>query len=246
MDPTEQKAKVYLVSRGFRDRDIVYEPNGNIPPDFLIENRIAVEVRLLNKHFITADGKYIPLTTLSNSLCRELENICDALGPPKDERSWYIVPNFQRPSLTPWRKSKRKIISELQSVRATAEQANKVIEVDENLKLELLRAGRRYSTCFVLGGLADQDSGGFVLHDKQKNLEICIEDKAHKVAPYRAKYPEWWLLLIDDLNLGDFDQVTVHHTFDKLIILHRNGQATEIKSKADFKQAISQPLSQGK
>ena len=36
----------YLQSLGYTD--IIYEPDGNIPPDFLIDDTIAVEVRRLN------------------------------------------------------------------------------------------------------------------------------------------------------------------------------------------------------
>lgn len=48
MDNTEQIAYSHLISLGY-DR-IVYEPDGNIPPDFAINNRIAVEVRRLNQN----------------------------------------------------------------------------------------------------------------------------------------------------------------------------------------------------
>lgn len=29
---------------------LVYEPGGNVPPDFLVDGRIAVEARRLNQH----------------------------------------------------------------------------------------------------------------------------------------------------------------------------------------------------
>ena len=48
MKQEEKWVEEYLTHRGFRD--IVYEPDGNVPPDFLIDGKIAIEVRRLNQH----------------------------------------------------------------------------------------------------------------------------------------------------------------------------------------------------
>jgi hypothetical protein len=42
MDRSETLAYNHLVFRGFSSP--VYEPDGNVPPDFLLDGRIAVEV----------------------------------------------------------------------------------------------------------------------------------------------------------------------------------------------------------
>jgi len=43
MDEAEMLSEAFLRSRGFKA--VVYEPDGNIPPDFLCDTRVAVEVR---------------------------------------------------------------------------------------------------------------------------------------------------------------------------------------------------------
>ncbi len=48
MDTSESLVRDFLLYRGYAD--IVYEPDGNVPPDFLIDGRIAVEVRRLNQN----------------------------------------------------------------------------------------------------------------------------------------------------------------------------------------------------
>lgn len=48
MDPTEKHVYAHLVHRGYSD--IVYEPDGNIAPDFLLNKRVAVEARRLNQN----------------------------------------------------------------------------------------------------------------------------------------------------------------------------------------------------
>jgi hypothetical protein len=49
MKSEERIAENYLTSLGFEN--VVFEPDGNIPPDFFVDDRIAVEVRRLNQHF---------------------------------------------------------------------------------------------------------------------------------------------------------------------------------------------------
>ena len=48
MNREELLAKNYLESLNLSS--IIYEPDGNIPPDFLVDNHIAVEVTRLNEH----------------------------------------------------------------------------------------------------------------------------------------------------------------------------------------------------
>jgi hypothetical protein len=55
---------------------------------------------------------------------------------------------------------------------------------------------------FELGGFDDLDQGGFVVPEVERNLRLCIEEKTTKVAAYRGKYPEWWLILIDHIAYG--------------------------------------------
>ena len=51
----------YLKSLGFSE--LVYEPKGNVTPDFLLNGKIAIEVRRLNQHYLR-NGVYEPLEEL--------------------------------------------------------------------------------------------------------------------------------------------------------------------------------------
>ena len=56
MDNTEKHVREHLIHCGYAH--IEYEPNGNIPPDFLVDGKIAVEVRRLNQRcFSESDEK---------------------------------------------------------------------------------------------------------------------------------------------------------------------------------------------
>jgi hypothetical protein len=49
MDETEQRVADYFASQGYSQ--IVFEPDGNIPPDFCLNGSVAIEVRRLNQTF---------------------------------------------------------------------------------------------------------------------------------------------------------------------------------------------------
>ncbi len=73
----------------------------------------------------------------------------------------------------------------------------------------------------------DDDWGGWVLEQLDKNLRLCVDEKTRKVAPYRSRYPKWWLVLIDqvayglsDHNRQQFRQGTrIEHDWDNVIIV---------------------------
>ena len=55
MDSTELLARSYLTSLHLGE--VIFEPDGNIPPDFAIDKRIGVEVTRLNQHFAQAEKR---------------------------------------------------------------------------------------------------------------------------------------------------------------------------------------------
>ena len=54
MDKSEEVVKQYLTAQGFTE--VVYEPDGEVMPDFFVDGSIAVEVRRLNQNEVS-DGK---------------------------------------------------------------------------------------------------------------------------------------------------------------------------------------------
>ena len=59
-----------------------------------------------------------------------------------------------------------------------------------------------------------------VVSELEKNLKLCITEKAAKIAPYRAEYLEWWVVLVDSMMAGHQKPVRVFHPFGKLIVIH--------------------------
>jgi hypothetical protein len=83
MDLTELRVFDYLRSRGLAEA--VYEPDGNVPPDFSCGD-IAVEARRLNQHDNAGNG----LEVSRVPLLMKFRNLLLSLGPPH-ETSWFVT-----------------------------------------------------------------------------------------------------------------------------------------------------------
>jgi len=94
MKQEEQIAKMYLEHIGFSSID--YEPDGNIPPDFVINGDIAVEVRRLNQHYMKGDTVQ-PLEKLEYSLLARIEALLNQYESVEASHSVFVVVSFERP-----------------------------------------------------------------------------------------------------------------------------------------------------
>lgn len=225
MDHSEKLADEYLRHLGFQD--ITYEPDGNVPPDFLVDKKIAVEVRQLNQNQITDSG-YCGLQEVAIPLFMKFKNFLTSLGSVDTGESWFVRYKFSRP-LLPWNQLQAVVSERLIAFRDNqhAQRRAKVI-INEDFELDLIRATDAHPTFFVFGGYSDRDSGGWVFSETQKNLRICIEEKTRKIARVRSKYQEWWLILIDFIGYGVDEcdrklyreQLGVDHNWDKIILVN--------------------------
>jgi len=94
MHSTERLAFEHLRHRGFKD--IRYEPDGNVPPDFVADERVAIEVRRLNQHEDTP-GSTRGLDETAIPFQRTVCRVLDSFGPPRTGASWFVSYNFRRP-----------------------------------------------------------------------------------------------------------------------------------------------------
>ena len=94
MDKEEKLSLEYLESLGFEN--ISYEPDGNIPPDFLIDKRIAIEVRRLNQNFLSGD-RNSGLENIRFPLFHKIQNLLSDIKSDAFEKSYFISYTFRRP-----------------------------------------------------------------------------------------------------------------------------------------------------
>lgn len=234
MKTSDKFADEYLKQQGFKR--IVYEPHGNVPPDFLVHDRIAVEARRLNQNKETRN-RLQGLEELWKPLQTTVQAVLKTMGPAVAGSSWFVQYSFRRP--LPERKELMKLLANaLRELKDAPQQQLGKIRVSDNFTLTFHLASKVQSELFVFGSCTDCDYGGFVMSEMIRNLKLCIAEKTRKAARYRHKYPEWWLLFHDLIGYGDWNQserqqlrecVQFDGSWDKIIIVNPSDYADSLE-----------------
>lgn len=223
MKPEEQIASVYLEALGLGKP--IYEPDGNIPPDFLLQNSIAIEVRRLNKQLVV-DGKAVGLEQAEVPLMKGVEKILRKFDSKWAGKSFWAFPRFFRP--IPDKKVMMQALENaLSSYLTLANPGRQSITLCPTLSIELCPATPISNRTFMIGGNSDPDRGGWIVPDYLTNLQLCSDEKEVKVSSYRVKYSRWWLVLIDFIGPGldefDRDQFMkakpIVHRWEKVVLV---------------------------
>ncbi len=221
MKKEESQVLQYLKAQGYTN--IQYEPDGNIPPDFLLNGRIAIEVRRLNK-YITIGNRKEPIEKADYQVQALLQKITDSIQTPDYKHSIYLFLDFKRPLNI--KQYKNSIISTLNNHLKTPE---KIAEYrfGTNLIIRTFPANQKLATIYRIGGSSDDDSGGFIVSDIYNVLPHILSEKEGKISKYKSRYPEWWLALVDTIGYGfssndlaQFKQLPLLNTdFDKVLLI---------------------------
>lgn len=218
----EEITKNYLLSIGFSN--IIYEPDGNIPPDFLVNRDIAIEVRRLNQ-FITIDKQDFSIEDQKYRLMPRITNLLNKYT-LSEGHSAYVSVTYSRPIIN--YKSITTKLSEIFDKHLDTLDQYKEYIIDNHLKIRIKPAKKLFENkAYVYGSISDQDSGGCVIGEIVKSLKKIIPEKEKKIEKVYSKYKEWWLLLVDSTNLGfsgeDFDQLKTSHIssglFNKILLI---------------------------
>lgn len=182
--------------------DIVYEPDGNVPPDFSIGGRkYGVEVRRLNQQYQSKDGSVKGLEEDDIPLLMSIRKTLEDLGPPRNRRSWFVSYYFRRP-LAPISTIRTELRDWLIAFREEGKERDEAT-LPSGVQVRVFPAGAGQQTEFLLGLITDSNSGGWVLDELERNIAICVAEKTQKVTPYANRYDEWWLALVDYINYGE-------------------------------------------
>lgn len=198
MNREERIAGTYLKSLGVGE--VVFEPNGNIPPDFSLAGRIAIEVRRLNQHSFRngeirgLEETSIPLFGLLPSALSEFDSLYEG-------HSYWVSIRFRRP-IGKSSFVKKAITKALSAFLKEPLQLPCDLRVTENIYFHLFSSQAVEGKVFRFASGTDRESGGFVLSEFTKNFKHCVEEKAQKVKNYRDRYSLWWLVLVDHIAHG--------------------------------------------
>ncbi len=156
MNATEHLIYEYLRYNGYTE--IAFEPDGKVPPDFLVDGRIAVEARRLNQYYMASSRPH-GLEEDARPLRDSIEKLAHSLGPPTRDCSWFVSHDFRRP-VKSWKKLAPRIREALRAFMISPSEERTKIRIDNRFLPELFPASYPHSTFYVMGGQMDWDSGG--------------------------------------------------------------------------------------
>ena len=233
MNRDEKIANNYLKQQDFSQ--IVYEPDGNIPPDFLLDNSIAVEVRRLNQHQLV-NGVYKPIEELGYKLIPRIVKVLQELEIDNFDKSILVTVYFKRPL-----KVDSKLIKQIKSKfedKIPLLENEIVININNNLQLKLYLSKIKFSKSISIGAIHDFDTGGVIVSEIYKSIKIVLKEKEEKIQSFHHKYRTWWLILVDYIGyqLESIDVKQLNNAprlktiFDKVILISsiNNNKANEI------------------
>jgi hypothetical protein len=222
MNKDEKLAYQFLKYSGFKN--IIHEPDGNIPPDFLCDLKIAVEVRRLNQH-IDYNNNQKPIEELNFRLIPRINELFKSLNKDFKGNSIAVSIRFKRPLSV-----NSKLVSSVKSIlykNIPFEGKTKIIDINPNLQFKLYNSTQKLSKSIMVGSIHDMDGGGSIVSIIQENLKLVLAEKERKVKPFLKKYKSWWLILCnhiwDNLDVLDIRQIndfpSFETFFDRIILI---------------------------
>lgn len=224
MKPNREE-KVVIKSLAFQGfEDIVFEPDGNVPLDILVNGNIAIEVRRLNQNQEIGD-RFQGLEQDEYSIYGLLRKIMIEVSEEDYEQSAFVGYSFNRP--IPDKKIiKRKVLRILENHKEIINEL-KEHKVDENFLIKISPSTFRLQRQYQYGISRDGNTGGFVIGLIWDNLKLIIEEKERKVSKVRHKNNEWWLAVVDHIGYGlndlDIEQfyelARLDFNFDRILLV---------------------------
>lgn len=214
----ERRALEWIRYQEYSDIQPIYDD----PPDFVVDNRYAVEVTRLERKLKFEDGSTEGVEKNRISLARCIENLLEKLRPNNNERSWAIdceydikepLPNPKvlrnelQHALTPLIESYDYpiVISKLRSIDSAkhAEEYFNLSPLHICLKcgicLELTECQGSPSRFFLLN--VSDGHGIGIAQELAVSVKHSIQYKSKKItdADKWKNYEEWWLILVDHI-----------------------------------------------
>ncbi len=221
MKPEEAVAKKFLEEY---HHGVIYEPDGNISPDFLIENSIAVEVRRLNQQYCDDDGStkgleetaiplYKRIAKVFSSYDAETNNFSVALCYERVEGKLDVSEKIVREAIDAFQKQDEIIPFEY--------------KLSSNVFLKFVARSSKLSHKYEIKIDSDEDSIVWVVGRYTETIKHCIKEKEKKI---NQKYNRWWLLLVDHIYCMDKDDtvdivqnITKPSCFERIIVINHDG-----------------------
>lgn len=227
MNNDEKIAEAYLKKNY---SNVVYEPDGNVPPDFSVNGTIGVEVRRLNQQHRnngSAKGLEEQSIPLKSAIETELSKY------PKDCKgnNYWLALRYER-DIGKLKEIKKNVQLAIQAFQNQNESIPFKYNLSDRVVLEFIAKASNLSQKYKMGLDLDQDSGGWIVNLYVQDTMHCIKEKEKKIELYKSKYKSWWLLLIDHINFMDSSDradiikgISLSSSFDRVIVVKHDGTA---------------------
>lgn len=222
----ELRAKKYLQSLNFTQLE--YEPLGNVTPDFLLDKKVAVEVRRINRNHIDGNN-LLSIENLEILVIKKIKKIIDTYPYKGHPNSAYIQVTFLKTFTI---QSKKNIIKKVKKLlkKQTHHIAKKKTYVVSKLLEITFTPTEKQSNIYIYTGSSDDPL--WLVHELHKNIQLVIDEKNKKIKKNFSLYNEWWLVLVDSIVYGldseDFKKLKKikfkKRKFTKVIILSPKGE----------------------
>ena len=212
-----------LTYQGFGN--IIFEPDGNITPDLLVDNEIAIEVRRLNQNQIVGDNKLRGFEEDEFEIYGWLNKIMKKVSDDNFVDSAFVAYFYTRPY--PDKRLFMKKVKEILIKHKEYIKEEKEYKVSDNFKIHIFPSPAKLQQQFQYGMNTDGDSGGIVVSLIYENLQRIVDVKEEKTKALKSKYPKWWLAVVDtigfhptDENLSQFyDLPKLKYDFDRILLV---------------------------
>lgn len=210
---------------------VQFEPDGNVPPDFVLDSHIAVEVRRLNQQHrngVVTRG----LEEEGIPFMKTIREVFLTYPRAQNDESYSVTVAFKR-GIDNKRNIHKGVGAAIRSFEKNDERLSFEYEISANLTLRFLETVRGIPEPYkyYVDDEEDQDVGGWLFSFYPEDIRHCIVDKERKTEPYRERYSVWWLILVDHIRMAtreDYNKISAHlngpGTFDKLVIIDYLGK----------------------
>jgi hypothetical protein len=231
MKPDEKIVFDYLKEQ--YGSNIVYEPIPNKPPDFLLNNDNAIEVRRLNYNYFDKDKSY-GLEILTIPIFELFEEVLQSFDPQYKGETYWVVLRYKRPINKKLSKIKDDLrIALSRFLEMEIHESPYKMKVGKNIDVEYYKGTPFRGRVFRSAGGSDHNAGGWLIPIFIDNIQKCISDKSNAINETHSNYSYWSLYLVDyigwSLNKDDFEKVLSgiqsKGNFNEVIILNRKGDS---------------------
>lgn len=202
MDSNELHAERWLQSQGYPNIRFVTNTN-NQPPDFIVNDSIAVEVRRLNLMF---GDKNKGLESVEKPLGRDIKSGLDAAEQPPPGCKVFVSCDLFGTDLP----DKSTIVQEVKkaasdyvehindSLRQGQRPSHSRVEIYFGMSMRFDTLTNSAANQFeLMGVVAGIDDSGWVANDSLDNINRSIAEKTDKIRDKHGLYTEWWLILVE-------------------------------------------------